>query len=309
MKKKWHEADVELVTKLRIEGKTWVEISAQFPGSTPNMIRKLFYRETRDNKSSKPLKVLILDIETSPILVYVWDLWNQNIPLEMIVEDWSVLSWSAKWLGSKEVIYRDVSKQKNIKDDKKILEEIWQLLNEADVVIHQNGRRFDVPKLFARFVLNGLNPPSSFRQIDTLEIAKKHFKFTSNKLQYMTEQLCTKYVKSGHKKFPGNKLWIECLKGNPEAWAEMSQYNPMDILSLEELYLNHLRKWDRSINFNVYTNDDYDICSCGSTNFKKHGFVYSNLGQYQRWICKDCGRESVERENLLTKEKRKSLRK
>jgi hypothetical protein len=308
-KSKWHEEDVAKVVALRTQGKTWVEISAQFPGSTPNMMRKLFYRETRDNVESKPVKILVLDIETSPILAYVWGLFDQHIPLEMIVEDWSVLSWAAKWVGSNEIIYEDVSKQKNIKDDKRILQKIRDLLDEADIILTQNGKRFDKKKLYARFILNGIQPPSSFRHIDTLEIAKKHFGFTSNKLQYMTENLCTKFVKSGHKKFPGNQLWIECLKGNPEAWAEMKEYNPMDILSLEELYLEHLRKWDKTINFNVYTDDEYDICSCGSKDFRKAGFFYSNLGKYQKYICKSCGAESADRENLLSKEKRKSLRK
>lgn len=305
----WHDADIEKLVSLRLEGKTWVEISAKFPGSTPNMVRKAFYRKTRDNQESKPVKILVFDIETSPILAYVWQLWDQNIPLEMIVRDWTVISWSAKWLGSEEVIYRDVSKQKDIFDDTKILKEIRDLLDEADCVLTQNGVKFDQKKLYARFILKGIKKPSSFRHIDTLQIAKRHFGFTSNKLQYMTENLCTKYIKSGHKKFPGNKLWVECLKGNPEAWAEMSAYNPLDVLSLEELYMDHLRYWDSSINFNTYHEDDYDTCICGSKSFKKYGFVYSNLGKYQRWICTSCGKESVERQNLLTKDKRKSLKK
>lgn len=311
-KKKWHEADVEKVVAMKMQGKTWIEISAKFPGSTPNMMRKLYFRETRDKKNVKPVKILVFDIETSPILAYTWGLWDQNIPLEMIVEDWSVLSWAAKWVGApaSELMYDDVSMQKDLKDDKRILKRIWALLDEADVVLTQNGKKFDEKKLYARFALHGLGKPSKFRHIDTLQIAKKHFAFTSNKLQYLTEQFCTKYVKSGHKKFPGNMLWIECLKGNPEAWAEMKQYNPMDILSLEELYLDHLRQWDDSINFNVYHDEEMEYCSCGSTDFVKlNKFFTTNVGKFELFRCKSCGKSHQGRQNLLTKDKRKVLRK
>lgn len=308
MKKQWHDADVELVVEMRLKGLTWVEISTKFPGSTPNAMRKAFYNHTRDGLKARPQKVLLLDIETAPLEVYCWGLFDQNIGLNQIIKDWSVLSWSAKWVGSKEVMYQDVRGQKNLRDDKKILKQIWDLLDEADVVIGQNSIRFDVPKLYARFIQNGFPPPSSFRQIDTLRIAKKNFKFTSNKLEYTTGILCTENQKLKHGKFPGFELWSECLKGNLEAFIEMQKYNMMDVISLEEYY-NKLKPWDRSINFNAFTDDEQLRCSCGSTDFKKAGFVFSNLGKYQRLICKSCGKEHQDRDNLLSKEKRKSLRK
>lgn len=309
IKKHWHEADIEKLVEFRLKGLTWVEISTKFPGSTPNMVRKAFYRYTRDNTESKPVKILCLDIETTPILALVWGLWDQNVSLEQIVEDWSILSFCAKWVGSDEVIYQDVRGQKNLRDDKKLLKSLWKLMDEADIILHQNGTSFDVPKINARFILNGITPPSSFRNIDTLRIARKHFKFTSNKLAFLTQRLCTKHVKSGHKKFPGISLWVECLKGNEDAFIEMQEYNVLDVLSLEELYVDHLRKWDNTLNLNVYTDHEYHVCSCGSTQFTENGFTYSNLGKYKRFRCKKCGAYSIDRENLLTKEKRKSLRK
>lgn len=311
-KSQFHPDDIELVVAERLKGKTWVEISAKFPGSTPNAIRKLFYRETRDKQSVKPVKILCFDIETTPLLVYSWGLFDQNIPLDMVVEDWSVLSWSAKWVGApeKEVMYDDTRAQKNVRDDKRILKSIWKLLDEADVVLTQNGKKFDEKKLNARFALHGLGKPSPFRHIDTLQIAKKHFAFTSNKLAYMTEQFCTKYVKSGHKKFPGNQLWIECLKGNIEAFDEMKEYNKLDVLSLEELYVDHLRKWDNTINLNPYHDEEMEYCSCGSTSFVKLNKVATtNLGRYELFKCKSCGKVTQGRTNLLSKEKRKTLRK
>lgn len=307
-KSNWHETDVALVVEQRLAGKTWVEISSKFPGSTPNAIRKLFYRETRDSVKAKPVKILVIDIETLPLVSYTWGLWDQNVSLNQIMEDWSILSYAAKFVGSDKIFYGDIRNEKNKRNDKKLLHEIWDLLDESDIVLGQNSKKFDVKKIKARMILNGLKPPSSFRQIDTMQIAKSEFAFTSNKLEYLSKNLCTKHVKLVNRKFNGFDLWKECLKGNLEAFKELEAYNIEDILSTEELY-HKLAPWNKGLNFNVYNDDETYVCSCGSTDYKKHGFVYSNLGKYQRYICTSCGKEYVESENLLDKDKRKSLRK
>ena len=255
---------------------------------------------------NKP-KVLVLDIETAPIIAYVWGLWENNVALNQIVKDWHVLSWSAKWLDSPKVMYKDQRNKKNIEDDKDLLKGIWKLLDEADIIITQNGRKFDQKKLNARFVINGMQPPSSYKHIDTCLLAKKHFGFTSNKLEYMTDKLCKKYKKQSHKKFPGQELWTECLKGNLEAWQEMEKYNKYDVLSLEELYYV-LIPWDSSINFNLYNDSTEHTCKCGSKDLQKYGFAYTSVSKFQRYKCKSCGSESRDRVNLFDKAKKKSLK-
>jgi hypothetical protein len=240
-------------------------------------------------KKSGP-KILALDIETSPIVSYTWGLFDQNVALNQVKEDWSVLAWCAKWVGSK-----------------KVMQEIWHLLDEADIVLTQNGKKFDIKKLNARFIINGMRPPSSFKQIDTLRIARKVFGFTSNKLEYMSNTLGLKHKKLKVKKFPGFDLWSECLKGNIEAWKEMERYNKSDVLALEELY-KKLIPWDNSVNFNLYSRDNVTRCTCGSTNFIKNGYFYGAAGRYQRYKCSDCGSEIRDKQNLLSKEKKKSLK-
>lgn len=303
---------IENLVALRLDGKTWNEISSQFKGYSANACRKAFYRATRDSKDSQsfinPVKVLILDIETSPILAHVWQLWENNVALNQIVEDWSILSWSAKWIGNDKIMYMDTRNEKDPRNDKKIVAGLWNLMDEADVIIGQNSKSFDIPKINARLFKHGFKKPSSFRQIDTMRLAKKHFKFTSNKLEYLSKSFLTDVQKSDHKKFPGHSLWSECLKGNVEAFKEMQAYNVTDILTTESLY-KKLQPWDSSLNFNVYHDAFHFQCACGSLDFKKKGHVYSNTGKFKRYICQKCGSESVDKENLLLKEKRKSLRK
>lgn len=269
---------------------------------------KLYKPVPLNDKHPGP-KVLVYDIETAPILGNVWRLWDQNVSLNMIEADWYVLSWSAKWLNSpkSQVMYMDQRDAKDIEDDRELLEVIWQLLDDADVVITQNGKSFDQKKLNARFIIHGMQPPSSYKHLDTKIIAKKHFGFTSNKLEYMTDKLCTKYKKLKHGKFPGFELWKQCLAGNIKAWKEMEKYNRYDVLSLEELF-NIMIPWDNSFNFNVYHDEDSQVCKCGSTSFARNGFYYTNASKFQRYKCKKCGSETRGKTNLFSKEKRKNLR-
>ena len=252
-------------------------------------------------------RILALDIETSPIVSYTWGLFDQNVALNQVKEDWSVLAWCAKWVGEKKIMYMDQRKAKEVRDDREILKVIWKLLDEADIVLTQNGKSFDVKKLNARFIINGMQPPSSFKQIDTLRLARKIFGFTSNKLEYMSNKLCLKYKKLKVKKFQGFELWSECLKGNIEAWKQMERYNKMDVLSLEELY-RKLIPWETSINFNLYSRDNVTRCTCGSTNFIKNGYFYSAAGKFQRYRCGDCGSEIRDKQNLFSASKKKSLK-
>lgn len=252
--------------------------------------------------NEKGPKILFIDIETKPILAHVWRLFDQNVGLNQIQEDWSILSYCAKFKGCDDVIYEDLQGSDDFEDDSKLLGNLWKLMNEADIIVGQNSKRFDVKKINARLVLNGYPKPSTFRQIDTLLIAKAQFGFTSNKLQYMTDKLCTQYKKLEHGKFAGHLLWSECMKNNPEAWAEMKLYNVNDVLSLEELY-DILSSWDSTLpNFDVYVDEILDM-----SEWDEDGFHYSNVGKYKRYRNKITGQQRRSRVNLLPKEKRDSL--
>lgn len=253
-------------------------------------------------------RILFIDIETAPLLGYVWGLFDQNIALNQIHKDWHLLSFAAKWADDKKMIYADQSRARNIENDKKLLEKIWKLLDEADIVVGQNVKSFDRKKINARFLAHGMSPPSSYRLIDTLSIVRKNFALTSNKLEYMTKNFNKKFKKLSHGKYPGFSLWSECLKGNKEAWREMKKYNMYDVLSLEELYYK-LAAWDNSINFGVYSDDTKHVCSCGHDKFRNKGYAYTSSGKFRRFQCLKCGKESRGRENLLSKEKRQSLTK
>ena len=49
-------------------------------------------------------KILIFDIETSPTVAYTFQRFNTNIGLDNVIQDPVMLTWSAKWLHTTDVI-------------------------------------------------------------------------------------------------------------------------------------------------------------------------------------------------------------
>lgn len=257
-----------------------------------------YLRKSVTEVANKKPSVLFLDIETRPLILQGWQLFNQNFGLEQIQEDWSILSYSAKFMGSDEIFYSDVSDRNE--DD--LLQELHELLDISDFVVGHNLKKFDLPKIRARMIARGFAPHRPVRMIDTLSIAKEEFKFTSNKLAYLTSLLCKSHVKGSHEKFAGHKLWKEFIKGNPEAIEAMRDYNMVDVTSLEELYFI-LAPWSNKLpNFDVYNEDVLDMAV-----WEKDGFWYTNLGQYDLYRNRETGQWKRGRTNLLSRGKRSQL--
>jgi uncharacterized protein YprB with RNaseH-like and TPR domain len=254
--------------------------------------------------SVKAPRVLFYDIETAPITSYVWGLFDQNIGLNQIVEDWFILSFAARYQGETQYHYFDQRSAMPVQNDENLLISVHKVLSCADVLVGHNSVRFDFKKLNARFIKHGLAPLNNFIHIDTLKIARKHFAFTSNKLSYLAEYLKCDIKKSEHQKFPGMNLWAECLKGNPEAFQEMESYNKTDVDVLELVY-NKLAPWEPTINFQSFYFGT--ICSCGHTKFFKDGFRYTRQGKFQIFRCHNCSKTFTAKENLIDKDLRKSF--
>ena len=271
---------------------------------------------SKKKEKNKPW-ILVYDLETSPILGWVWSLWENNLALNQIEKDWEILSFSAKWYQdpkTKEVygphnniIYMDQRNNKEIINDKKMLKALWDLVNDSDIVLTQNGVSFDNKKLAAKFLEAGLTPPSPSRQIDTKKIMSSAFALTSNKLEYATEKFNIKFKKI---KNSGFSLWTRCMKGELKAWKEMEKYNKYDILSLEELH-HRLAPWNKNpINFSMYRNDldKLDLrCTCGSSNLQRRGFSVTTAGKFTRYQCQDCGSWGRDKDNFIDKHTKKQL--
>jgi DNA polymerase elongation subunit (family B) len=240
-------------------------------------------------------KILVLDIESSPITAYVWGRRDVNIALNQVVKEASIIAWGAKWLGepASKVIYRDARSSPDIEDDSDLILPLWNLLNQAEIVITHYGQSFDCPRINARFMLHGFPPPKPYKHIDTYRLIKRTASFTSNKLEYLTDKLCTKYKKSSHHKFPGMSLWTECLAGNKAAWDEMKKYNILDVLSTEELY-QKIKAWTPASMASAYSGPQCRVCG-DATKMQRRGYEIRKTGRYRRYQCQNCAAWTVGR--------------
>lgn len=248
-------------------------------------------------------KILTIDIETAPNLAYVWGMWKQNIGLAQFKEHSYIMSFAAKWLGSDEVLY----KENRHGDDKALVEDLILLLSSADIVIAHNAKRFDLPIIHGRALVHGIAPPAPYKIVDTLIEAKKEFRFLSNKLEHLADVLgCAPKLK--HAQYPGFELWLQCLKQNDEAWAEMKEYNIQDVVTLEEVYLK-MRPWMKGHpNIGIFDEQEVPVCpKCGSKHVHKRGYVTTNVSKFSKFRCVDCGGWGRARINELDKDKRKQL--
>lgn len=252
-------------------------------------------------------RILTFDIETLPIESYTWGLFDQNVGLNQIKTDWAALSIAAKWMGEDYVWYEDTQGKASIRDDKDLIAQLCGMLDEADIVVGQNVKKFDLRKIRARALMHGLPPFREPLVQDTMLMARSVGSFTSNKLEYLSANL-TDSPKSKHQLFPGFELWLGVIRGNPEAWKEMKEYNIQDVKATEALYLK-LRPWVRQHpNMAHYYKDDTMRCPrCGSQELHDNGETHRGVSVYKAYTCASCGGHSRGRFTTNTKDKRKAL--
>lgn len=231
------------------------------------------------------VKILILDIETAPKIAYVWRFFKENIGAKQVLDHGHIMSFAAKWLGDKDIIYQENRKE----DDRIIVKSLVKLFDEADIVVAHNGGRFDFPQVMARALVHGIAPPSPYKIVDTLKVARKEFAFPSNSLEYLAKVLGC-HEKLSHKQFPGFELWLECLRGNEAAWEEMRVYNIQDVDTLEEIYIKMLPWMRHHPNVAVFTAGEETVCpKCGGNHLQWRGYAHTNVGRYRRFQCQSCG--------------------
>lgn len=266
------------------------------------------YQRRQKFWETKEPKILLLDIETTRMHVGVWRLGKQRISPDNVVKDWFMLGWGAKWLFSSETMSDFVTSEEALKrDDKRVCESLWKLVNDCDIIISHNGNNFDIPKINTRFILNGLQPPAPYVTIDTKKIAYKQFGFSSNCLNYLGKIMLSK--EKIHTEY---QLWIDCEEGKQESIDYMEDYCKGDVGLLEEVYLE-LRPWIKSHpNLAVLMDAKEPCCpNCGSFDIKEESHYYTTpQNRYVAVRCNSCGavnRKAISDLDLTSKQKKERI--
>jgi uncharacterized protein YprB with RNaseH-like and TPR domain len=228
------------------------------------------------------MKILFLDIETSPMTAHTWGLWKQNIAINQIVDSTEMMCFGARWYGEKRVNFKSVHHHGKAE----MLDTLHSMMDEADVVIGWNSKSFDSKHIRREFIENGYLPPSPWKDLDLMLAVKSQFRFPSNKLDYVAQTLGV-----GQKvKHSGFDLWIQCMAGNDKAWAEMKKYQIQDVDLLVDLY-EKLKPWIPNHPSVALYDGIHDGCvACGSENLQRRGEARTIAGTYQRFQCQDCGK-------------------
>lgn len=278
--------------KLQKRGK----INQRFMGTTKSVDRyqctncgRYFQDVPRHSRSAK---ILLLDIETLPGEFYGFSPYIEYATPDKMIKNSSIVCWAAKWLFEKEIMGMSVSPQEAIeRKEGSILEGIWKLIDEADIVVTQNGIRFDMKKLSTEFLIYGYPPPSNYMNVDTLKTAKEVFDFPYNRLDELGKTLGI-----GVKKEMIFRDWRMCIEGTKDGRQKyldkMLWYCKNDVAPLlEDVYLKFLPWMKNHPNLGVFADHDGDVCPrCESQSLSWNSKIYATpQGAWESWRCNSCG--------------------
>ena len=237
-------------------------------------------------KQHKP-KILHYDIETSLAKSYHFQQWKVDLSQKQKIQESHLLSHAWAW-GDGEVVGSVLTVEEMLNHDpERLVLECWSLLDNCDILVAHNGKRFDVKKVNSYFLQYGMPPPSPYKVIDTLLIAKAKFALPFNSLAYLAEFLNVEQkIDTG-----GINLWIRCDKGDPEALQSMLEYNMGDITTLRGVY-NNLISWSNdNVNVALYSDHGSSCPHCASDDVSliNGKYAYTAAQKYSVYRCNECG--------------------
>ena len=242
-------------------------------------------KEMVGKKSALP-KILIFDIETAPMQAFVWKRYKENVSLEQTIAESYMICWSAKWLYDEKVLGDCLTPiEAREEKDYRIVKSLYDLINQADIIVAYNGRNFDIPYMNQRFLVYGFDPYVPVHIVDPFETAKSVFRFSSNKMDNIATQLgLQNKIKTDF------SLWKGCIEGDCQSLKDMLTYNKQDVVVLEEIYCRMLPWIKNHPNISNYMENKNSCVKCGSENLVKlNRYFYTPSGKYELYRCKSCG--------------------
>lgn len=234
-------------------------------------------------------RVLIFDIETSPILVWTFYIGSKVSISHLNIKEGQkidIICICYKWAGEKKIHTLDWGLNKQNSAD--MIEKFSKIIDQADVVISQNGDSFDLKHINTQRLLHNQDPILWPTSEDTLKMFRKYFKFLSNKQDYVASLLT-----GVGKDRMVLQDWIDVVQHkNSKAMKKMVRYCCSDVLGLSRVW-NRIKKHCKpKAHRGLIMGEKVSSCeNCGSTNVHKYGTrpVVLLRGLYQKYKCQACG--------------------
>lgn len=269
----------------------------------------------------KEPKMLVFDIETSPLQAYLWQPGKQVVRHGQLLPGqnmWEIICITYAWVHGGPVGCIKWTPERGTAG---VVEDFDALASTADICIGKNNKSFDNKQInSARMFANLPARPEWIKYTADLEQQmRRYFRLPSQSLDYISHKLglggkrkmefqdwidisqwmvCQKIL-AGEDMRPDhldkmlkvlyNKTNEEVIKTGEKAFNKMCTYGKKDSADTRTLWKYLSKHFEPIYNKAVFNSIEDGCVSCGNNDLCKDGFGITKVGKYQVYKCKSCG--------------------
>jgi DNA polymerase elongation subunit (family B) len=249
--------------------------------------------ESGESEEGMNPRLVFFDTERLPP---TWWAWESNKPQYLNHSQllsngfFSSIQWMHEW-ESKPSAYSLTDKLKYFREnpacDKHVCIKAAEVIENVDILVAHNGKRFDWKHLKARWLYHEIPVPKKPYIVDTLTEARTSA-FPSNSLAGLSKHL--KICEKGTNDADIITMLTGSMKDRIEHINKQTKYGLKDIQPLKELYYRLLPGMERHPNMSAYTG--LPCCPrCGSQEYQSRGDTLLSGGiKRKSFSCKNCNK-------------------
>ena len=237
------------------------------------------------------MNIKIIDLETSPNIQFSWHLRQKYHNYNDIIQEGGILSAAWKDYGS-DYVYTSAVDVRDPYNDYDVVYNVREALEDCDLVITQNGDKFDLRKINAALLKWRLDPLPPIVSADCIKITRREFALNSYGMDAVR-----KFLGLEGKTKTEYDWWKKICTYKPVPTAERQKYldllvsyNADDVNDTEEMYEIIKPYSGRHPSLNLIASVDDGCPTCGSTNLRTNpSWIHrATTRSYARYRCDDC---------------------
>lgn len=219
------------------------------------------------------------------MLAWVWREGDNYITHRQIVKASQTTIISIQWMfeGDTKVSYLTWD---NNHDDKKMLEQFSNIMQNVRVAVSQNGKKFDHKILQWRLCYHKLQPLRNVQIFDILQLSRQNFRPPSHKLDSRSQT----YGFGGKIRMEFED-WIDVIENKSGALQKMVKYGCKDITDLRRIFWRELPYYNTlPISLAALAGLSRDHCQkCASRKQCKYDIYPTKIDNKLMMKCNNCG--------------------